>query len=331
MTLLERYKAEYPNRRIKAVASFDNIENMTFDELQKVVSKGEPINPESATTYTINIKSYIEWLNANGISTKITPAEVSNLKFPLRSSDYVIFDDESLHQAWRRFFDSAEEVKGRFATDRVLITYAATILIFHGMTVQQLMELELSQVHDDGVIEGYEHIKLTPKDQAIIMNYKYLKVSPNGKALTGTKYIRSSMENVTEDFIYRQFARIKVADPNTKTVLGLKNIILAGQFNRIYEMEQKYGMIKWNCKLPDWFVNVLNENGELPHATFSKRRNQYEEYKWQRKGKESKMEVKPVPEPKPEPVNRVAELLERLDKAMEEIEYVKSELKKLNL
>ena len=341
MTLLERYIAEYPNRMGKVLEKFDNIEKMTIDDLQAVVDKFDPIYPSSADTYKINIKSYIEWLNKNGAETIVKPEEINALKFSLRQNDYVIFDDASLHKAWRRFFDSAEELNKNFDNKRVLVTYAASILLFHGMTVPQLMALKLNQVHDDGAIDGYENIVLTPKDQAIVMNYKYMKVSANRKKLVGDTYIRSSIEEVSEDFLYRQFSRVKVSDADIKTNLGIKNIILAGQFNRIYQLEKKYGEVEYNHKIPDWFSDILNEGEEIAPATFVNRRRQYQKYRQQRKEWEavkSEMEVSSEPIEKEPQHSDVAELLERLDQtrkilysAMQEIECIENELKKLKI
>lgn len=292
----DEYKATYPKRVVAALNKFvgeaKNLHSMSTDEVNAITGKWSATTEASAANIRNTIKLYFEWLENQNID--VLPI-LSNIVFPIKQAQFLVYDSETLHAAWEKLLASCERkatLDGTTGTeDRLLISYAAGILSFYGLTTEQILALDLSDVQKDGVI-GYD-LPLTEKDIDVLLRYKNLTRFKNNQVLTGTKYIRAVYE-VSADIIDRPLGIVKCCDSEKylASVLTHKNLAKLGAYSRIYGIEQSTEPLNLSEQyaLPEWFFEELEKatGKKIVNSRRSSYKKDYKAYRDERRGCETK-------------------------------------------
>lgn len=346
----DEYVQTYPNRVVSALKKFDdiakNLHEMSTDEVNAITEKWSATTEATAANLRNMIKLYFEWLENQGI--KVVPS-ISDIVFPVKQTQFLVYNSETLHATWDKLLLSCERkatLDGTTGTeDRLLITYAAGILAFYGLTTEQILALDLSDIQKDGVI-GYD-LPLTEKDIDVLLRYKSLTRFKNNQVLSGTKYIRAIYE-VSAEIIDRPLGIVKCCDSEKylASVLTHKNLSKLGAYSRIYDVEQSTEPLNLSEQyaLPEWFFEELEKatGKKIINTRRSSYKKDYKAYRDERRGYETKNNkayvakieksfkqlenVKPA-EPKPS-----AELLSALayvTSALTEVDALKKNLLKI--
>lgn len=217
---------------------------------------------------------------------------------------FMIYTSKDIHALWEKFLKSAERyatAHGQFYSERsFLLSYAAGILAYHGLTIEEILTLELWKVTKDGV-EGYD-LDLTKKDIEVLMRYKEQSVSNNGRPLIGNTYIRTTTGVVRELELNRMITATAIEEQDAwlKKVLTCTNLQKLGSFARIYKHELETGELirEGKSKLPEWFTDILERprKKKLGTTRLTELKHEYIEYRNERS------DIPPVEEEKVMPI-----------------------------
>lgn len=213
----------------------------------------------------------------------------------------------------------------QFSANSYLMSYAAGILGFHGLTDEQIIELDLIDITTEGV-KGY-NLPLTKEDINILMSYKDVTTLANHMPLIGSKYIRSSrgIDNIDGAFLSRPLWRLKLPEEYSylKNLLRVQNLYQLGVYNRIYELEKSTGeTVTLGGITPLWFKKIIGK-AEMA-ITVNKKR--YIQYKHDREEAQSDIPKEVITSEhisKQEIQKKYDELLQRrreLDKEIQELQ-----------
>ena len=343
----DEYVQTYPNRVVSTLKKFvneaKNLHQMSTDEVNDITEKWSATTEASAANIRNTIKLYFEWLENQGID--VLPI-LDKIVFPIKQAQFLVYDSETLHATWEKLLASCERkatLDGTTGTeDRLLISYAAGILSFYGLTTDEILALDLSDVQKDGVI-GYD-LPLTEKDIDVLLRYKNLTRFKNNQVLTGTKYIRAVYE-VSADIIDRPLGIVKCCDSEKylASVLTHKNLSKLGAYSRIYDVEQSTEPLNLSEQyaLPEWFFAELEKatGKKLVNSRRSSYKKDYKAYRDERKSFKnqksvlerstpvSKKPVLSVPEPKPN--TELLATLAYVTSALTQVDTLKQNLLKI--
>lgn len=305
----DEYMEQFPKRSVSTLKKFENeaknLHEMTTEEINGVVAKWDACVPTTVSNHKSTIKLYLDWIAEQGVPVTI---DVDNVEFPIKTSQFFIYSAEMLHEYWDKFLKSCDRQATRTGEnlnrDGYLASYAADILAFYGLNVEQILGLSLSDVQPDGVI-GYD-LPLSQADIDILLEYKSLTRYSNNKKVDGVQYIRSS-GNIDKSTIDRAlyYSECEDKDKYLKRLLTVKNIYKLGRYAEMYNLEKNTGEVISSAKratLPDWFLEKMQMivNSELQGERITAYKKNYLLYKAERAEYEAKQPVsKPIVTSKP--------------------------------
>lgn len=264
--LINEYMAERNNLQAFELLKFESypkyLHEMTIKEVNEIISGWNPVLPRTAMYTARKIGQYLEWLEKRGVSVAF---KASELIFPIKKdNEAMIFSTVDIQKFYDILYGAIERqatLNGTNAsTDVFLMTHAAGILAFYGLSDKQILDLDYSDVQPDGV-RGYD-LPLTQDDINVLMSYKNFKTYENRKSLKGEKYIRSVVYGQTLDgqYINRPLSRVVCEDEYkfVREILTTSKLNLFGKFNRVYLEEQKRGeLIPDKGVIPEWFSDIF--------------------------------------------------------------------------
>ena len=191
----DEYVEQFPKRNVSTLKKFageaKNLHEMATEEINAVILTWGAATSGTAANQKSIISLYFDWLAENGVAVT---ADIDSIVIPIKSAEFLIYSSENLHEYWEKFFTSCERqatITGDFfSRDKYLTSYVAGILSFYGLTVEQILALDLSDVQRDGII-GYD-LPLTQNDIDVLIEYKGLNELANNKKVSGHKYIRAA-------------------------------------------------------------------------------------------------------------------------------------------
>ncbi len=329
--MIEEYIKEYPKRPLQALEKFRNsplnLHEMSLSELNEAVSKWKPLSARTAYNQRKDILNYFKWLLSKGI--KVDLSIVDKIEIPISEVKYLIFSTQDIIHYYNLLFsvltNQAIKSGSQFSANSYLMSYAAGILGFHGLTDEQIIELDLTDITTEGV-KGY-NLPLTKEDINILMSYKDVTTLANHMPLIGSKYIRSSrgIDNIDGAFLSRPLWRLKLPEEYgyLKNLLRVQNLYQLGVYNRIYELEKSTGeIVTLGGITPLWFKKIIGK-AEMA-ITINKKR--YIQYKHDREEAQSDIQKEIITSEyisKQELEKKYDELLQRrreLDKEIQELQ-----------
>ena len=312
----DEYVEQFPKRNVSTLKKFvgeaKNLHEMSTEEINAIISTWDAVIPATAANQKSIISLYLDWLTQNGVVVK---ANAAGIIIPIKSTEFLIYSDETLHEYWEKFFASCERQAARsgefFSRAKYLTGYATDILSFYGLTTEQILALNLSDVQKNGVA-GYD-LPLTQTDIDVLLEYKNLNEFVNNKKISGYKYIRSAgvVSEGTLDYGINHGA-CEDRDKYLKRLLTFKNIYKLGRYAEIYAEEKRTGKLVdlSNRAIPaDWFLKKIEliVGAELKGNRITAYKKDYEAYRSERMEYEAKNN---------------AEYVAKIDKTFEQIEKV---------
>lgn len=339
---LEKYVEQFPKRNVTPLKKFESeakmLHEMSIEEINTIIASWGGTTPPTAYNRKSAIKLYFDWLIENGVKVKANPQEIV---VPVKTAEFFIYTSENLHEYWDKYLNSCEREAARtgefHSRTRYLTSYAANILSFYGLTTNQILALDLSDVQADGVA-GYD-IPFTQADMNVLLEYKGLNELANNKKIKGTKYIRT-VGTATENTLNRGVAQgaLEEDDKILKHILTCNNLYKLGRFAEIYAMEKRRGELVdcSNGAIPaDWFIEQISLiiGGEVQPPRLTAYKKKYETYRAERMEYEATHNVQPTPvvektvvvERKPD-VSGLLEALKYVDIAIAEVDKMKVNL-----
>lgn len=302
------YFAEFPNRK-EAKATLNrfadapkSLHEMSIDEINAVTAKWEQLAPTTAKKMRMQIKLYFEWVAQNGIKTNLEAYKLMDI--PVKQNQYLVYSTDDLRRFWDKAFNAYERYAAKtgktFDRNAYLVSEAASILSFYGLTEEEIIDLDLCDVTAGGV-KGLSDVK--PEDIEVLMAYRNVKVLSNNLVLNGVKYIRNGRDSVTKDYLTNNLHRkedMLPEDRGVKTFISCAYAYKMGKFARAYEYEIANKVTLGADRIiPKWFTDIM---GKLsPNAT-TKYKNEFIEYRAERR----KAEIDSQPQPKPVLASRPA-------------------------
>lgn len=296
--LIDEYIAEFPRRQNDELLKFKscekNLHEMTLSEVNEIVSKWKPVTSRTATRTKWKIGQYLDWLydkKGQTINFNIMAVELPTKDI----APVYIFSTKDIH----KYYDILETAIERKAaldgtnasTNIFKMCHAAGILAFYGLSDEQILALDLSDVQTDGV-KGYD-LPLTEEDINVLMAYKHMQEYDNYRKLKGSKYIRpATSDGTTIDayFLNRPLSKVELEEKYSyiKTLLKTSQLNLFGKFDTVYHKEIEYGEgIPDVGKMPDWFKYIFMVSPNW----LTKIRKQYIEYRDARDAEEETKEA----------------------------------------
>ncbi len=343
----DEYVAMFPKKNVSTLKKFmneaKNLHEMSTEEINSIIATWDAVTRASAFNVKSVICLYFDWLTKQGI---VVRADKDCLVIPIKNTEFLIYSSKNLHEYWERFFESCEyqaALTGEFFSRNAYLTsYAAGILSFYGLTVKQILALDLSDVQKDG-IRGYD-LPLTPTDIDVLLEYKGLNELANNKKIVGSKYIRSA-GTVSENTLDRGINHgiCKNEDKYLKRLLTFRNAYKLGRYAEIYAEEKRTGKLVdlSNRAIPaDWFLKKIEliVGGELKGGRITAYKKDYDAYRSERMEYEAKNnaeyvakidktfeQIEKVAEPKPD-VTGLLEALKYVDVAISEVDKIKVNL-----
>lgn len=261
----DEYKKEFPNKNVTALNKFvnevKNLHEMSTDELNAIIASWGGTTYATAMNRKSMIKLYLNWLTKNGVEVKANPEDIV---VPLKTTEFFIYSSENLHEYWGKYLESCEfeaTKTGEYhSRERYLTSYVANILSFYGLTLKQILDINLDDVNPNG-IAGYD-IPLTKADIDVLLEYKGLNEFANKKKVGGKKYIRSTGV-VSESTLDYGITHGACGEDGKwlKHILSCRNLYKLGRFAKIYETEQRNGKLVdcSNRAVPaDWFIKEIS-------------------------------------------------------------------------
>jgi len=311
----DKYVEAFPTRNVSTLKKFvseaKNLHEMSTEEINAIIATWGAVTPATAMNQKSGISLYFDWLTENGVA--IT-ADINSIIILVKSVEFLIYSSEKLHEYWGKFFASCERqaaITGDFfSRDKYLTSYVAGILSFYGLTAEQILALDLSDVQRDGII-GYD-LPLTQTDIDVLIEYKGLSELANNKKVSGHKYIRAA-GIVNEDTLDRgiNHGAVESKDKYLKRLLTFKNAYKLGRYAEIYAEEKRTGKLvdlSTRAIPADWFLKKIEliVGGELKVNRITAYKKDYEAYRSERMEYEAKNNA-PLEKPIEKPVERVVE------------------------
>ena len=292
LLLISEYSNAYPNRSLQALDKFKDLpkylHEMSITEINEFVSHWKPLSSRTAYNQKQQILHYFQWLQTQG--AKVDANIAYKIEIPISKKQFLIYSTSDLKNYYDILFEYLEEKNKKANTTWSKSTYymcfAAGILSFYGLSEEQIIDLNLTDITTKGVI-GYD-LPLTKHDIDILMTYKNTVKLGNNMPLCGDKYIRSTHSNtiIEPSFLSRPLWRIAFDEEHIylKNLLRTNNLYLLGIYNRIYQIEKIDGIqIETNKVAPDWFMSMFNDSLGLNNASaISIRKKEYIEYREER-------------------------------------------------
>lgn len=270
--LIDKYIAEYPHRKIPELLRFGecskNLHEMTLNEVNAIVSTWNAVIASTAENTMRKIAQYLEWLEDQGEKISF---DVRKVEFPIKENteNYSVFSTRDIQKHYDTLYTAIDRKAAKTglsgSTSSLLRCHAAGILAFYGLSDEEILQLDLSDVQPDGVI-GYD-LPLTKEDIEILLKYKNLQQYDNNKNLKGTKYIRNGNGgNLVGDmrFLNRPLVRAEIDEQYSylKSLLKTSQLNLLGRFDRAYKEEKcREDKILVGKKAPQWFADILHLQG----------------------------------------------------------------------
>lgn len=283
---IDEYIAEYDYRPTLELLRFKDcdkyLHKMTLDEVNDIVSSWKPVIASTALYTSRKINQYLDWLRKQNEDVSF---DARDIKFPIRDDASVyIFSTDDIQKYYNILHEAVERtatMNGTTASiDIFNMTHAAGILAFYGLSDKEILDLDYSDVQEDGV-NGYD-LPLTKDDINVLMRYKRMtKYETNNNVLRGDKYIRNRLQNGKSTdtyFLNRPLSRVEVEEEYSylKSLLKTSNLNLFGKFNRAYLEEKKRGeIVTARGGIPQWFKDIFQVSGNW----ITKRRKNYIEYR----------------------------------------------------
>lgn len=253
------------------------LHKMEVEELNGAVKKWNFTTKAVADRYRREIKRYLKWLESKGIQTNLNI--VDKIEFPIADKQFLVYSTDDIAHYYGLFFEALENHQSRKTTinkGSFLMSWASGILAFHGLTPEQIFNLDLEDVTADGV-KGYS-LPLSKKDIDVLLQYKALKVMSNNLPLIGNKYIRLAVNSKNEveprhlsTPVWRSHLNDK--DNYLKGILRVANLYQLGIYNRLYEYEKANGVsIQINQTTPEWFIQIGRLENRSPNAIVDARK-----------------------------------------------------------
>ena len=265
--MLAEYIKEYPKRPLQTLNKFKNVHKylheMTVEEINSETKKWKPLAENTANKQKKEIRDYFRWLQTKGIN--VNPNIAADINIPTSTIMFLIYSSEDIAYYYDKLFNYLQKssvINGtNFDKRSYLMSYAAGILAFYGLTEEQIINLDLSDVQPDRII-GYD-LPLTDKDMTILLEYKNTTKLANKMPLIGTKYIRSpylDAQNIDSAYLSRPIWRIKFDKDHEflKSLLRVSNLYQLGIYNRTYQHEKQHNeILRNNATTPQWFIDML--------------------------------------------------------------------------
>ena len=314
----KEYVEQFPKRNVSTLKKFagevKNLHEMSTEEINAIISTWGAATSGTAANQKSIISLYFDWLAENGVAVA---ADINSIVIPIKSAEFLIYSSENLHEYWEKFFASCERqatlTGDFFSRDKYLTSYVAGILSFYGLTVEQILALDLSDVQRDGII-GYD-LPLTQTDIDVLIEYKRLNELANNKKVSGHKYIRAAGV-VNEDTLDRgiNHGACESKDKFLKRLLTFRNAYKLGRYAEIYTEEKRTGKLVdlSNRAIPaDWFLKKIEliVGSELKTNRITAYKKDYEAYRSERMAYEAKNNA--------EYVAKIDKSFEQLEKATE--------------
>lgn len=328
------YFEAYPNR-IRAKSLFDkfnktekDLHTMSIEEINAITSTWDKLAYTTVEKIRKEIKLYFDWLAESGI--KVDLNVYKKMDIPTKANEYLVYTTDTLREYWEIAFNALNRyatIKGKtFSRDTYLVNYAACLLSFYGMTTEQILNLDLYDVTEEGVKGCAYDIK--PEDLEILLEYRNLRKLSNNMTLDGSKYIRSGRvaadAKITKDFLTASLQKADNMEEKYKYLKALltdTTMFKLGKFCRAYEYEVENNVaVDGQRNIPDWFINIM---GEPKHNTLLKFKKEFIEYRQERKNAEINGKVAPknfenkIEQPK---------IIEKIDKKVPEFYSVNKEI-----
>lgn len=269
---LDDYKNAYPNRPLAVLNKFQdcskNLHEMSLDELNAFVKGWKPNdNQRTVDSWKRDIINYFKWLQTQGCKTDT--AIIRKINFPVLEKKYLIYSTSDIRHYYELLFQKLEQqaaLTGKNSSPTTYyMSYASSILMFYGLSEEEIIALDLSDVQPNGII-GYENLNISEEDMKVLMDYKNLKVLSNNMSLVGTKYIRATAknrDNVDAAYLFRPVSRLDSSFGEIKTLLRPLNIQLLGKFNLVFQYEHEHNeLIEINKVTPQWFMEIMGTTAE---------------------------------------------------------------------
>jgi len=312
----DEYVAEFPKKNVSTLKKFEseakNLHEMSIEEINAIIATWGAVTQATATNQKSIISLYFDWLTKNDIPVT---ANIDDIIIPIKTAEFLIYSSEMIHEYWEKFFTSCEKAATKtgnfFSRDKYLTSYVADILSFYGLTAEQILALDLSDVQREGVAR-YD-LPLTQRDIDTLVNYKSLNEFANNKKVSGHKYIRAAGV-VNEDTLDRgiNHGACQSEDKYLKRLLTFKNAYKLGRYAEIYAEEKRTGKLVdlSNRAVPaEWFLKKIEliVGNELKINRITAYKKDYEAYRSERMKYEAKNN---------------AEYAAKIDKSFEQLEKV---------
>ena len=334
LMLLEKYNKEYPHRPLSTLEKFidepEYLHEMSAETLQAIIGKWKPMQQNTADKVKREILAYLKWLQTQGF--KVNISTVQSVAFPIAKVQHYIYSTKDLADYYEKLYAFMEKQcvlnSTVFGKSKFYMCHAAGILAFYGLTDEQIIALDLSDVQPDGV-RGYD-LPLTKEDIDVLLAYKDTTRMTNNMPLVGTKYIRSTRigdKGIDGAFLSRPIWRVKFDAENEylKNLLRVSNLYKMGIFNRLYECEKSNEeLLKLRYKNYDWYKEIT---GIDSRSTMLIRKKEYIAYREER-------ELNCPWQPQPEKTTQIDEqnqevMAKRLSELQEQMAKLNAEMQQL--
>ena len=266
------YTKEYPRRPVSELKKFEScpkaLHEMTLTEVNEIVKDFQPVLRNTALRARRIIAQYFDWLSEKGVQVSL---DAKGIEFPITSEmEHYVYNSNDIHQYFVILDNAIKEhdalIGATTSHEALLMTHAAGILAFYGLTDEQILNLDLKDVLPTGVV-GFD-LPLSKDDMAVLMEYKGMDKFANGLPLLGTKYIRTTYSYNTEiedpRFLSRPLVRLNISKEYNylKDLLKPTTLNLMGKFDRAFRYEKENGEeIKMNITTPQWFGKIMQLKG----------------------------------------------------------------------
>lgn len=344
--LFNEYKASHPKNKVSTLIKFENypknLHELTLDEFNNIIKDWTPANLGTVKNWKSQIVNYLEYLKHNNCKVNIDVIRKAN--WQISQKDYLIYSTADIRHYYDELFKAIEKQNAQLDTrmdkQRYYVCYAAGLLSFYGLTEEQILDLDLSDVQPDGIV-GYDDLKISKEDMDILLTYKNIKVMGNNMPLIGTKYIRSTRkDDVDARYLSHSLSRVQLDEEHKylKDILRTKNLYLLGIFNNVYQMElSKQEFVTKQKKTPQFFIE-LTELQQSWSSIICMRKKEYMAYREERQEKEKQLISKPTIKPvvseseNANPTNdsdKLNVLTNKLDKALQDFGELANTIKQL--
>ena len=286
--LFDEYKAAYPDNEISTLIKFENypknLHELTLDEFNGIIKDWTPAVSGTVHNWKSQINNYLMFLKKN--NCKVNTDVIRHAAYPIKRDEFLIFSTDDIRHYYNVLFEILENHNAKYDTryykQTYYVCYAAGILAFCGLSLEQIVELNLSDVQPDGVI-GY-NLPLTKEDIDVLLAYKSQKITTNNMPLIGTKYIRTTKNKEKAEVLYlsRTLSKTKIEEQYKyiTEMLNVNKLYNLGKFNRVYQAElESKQIITKGITPPDYFFTIM---GLDTSDNISNCKNKYIKYREQR-------------------------------------------------